>query len=178
MNWVEGDWIGMMSQCGIVIVQDKKSCNILLVNALSKAGIGTPSADEIMVDIPIFSAPESVQVPQHFAKEEDKMVMDSDKKLPESCSLPAIPVTSMAQEQAIQPEAGIIIQGAFSVSEPLPGSLLVQVPPTPTLHSVPTLERLVSMAFSEPLADAMSVDKEPTEKETASLLGLWKIEDM
>jgi len=45
---------------------------IALVNALSEAGIGTPSANEIIVDIPTFAAPESVQVPQHFAKEEDK----------------------------------------------------------------------------------------------------------
>ena len=71
---------------------------IALVNALSEAGIGTPSADEIMVDIPTFAAPESVQVPQHFAKKEDKIVMDSNKKFPECDSPPAIPVTPMAQE--------------------------------------------------------------------------------
>jgi len=71
---------------------------IALVNALSKARIGAPSANEIMVDIPTFAAPESVQVPQHFAKEEDKMVMDSDEKFPECNSLPVIPVMPMAQE--------------------------------------------------------------------------------
>jgi len=71
---------------------------IALVNALSEARIGAPSADEIMVNIPTFATPESVQVPQHFAKEEDKMVMDSHKKFPEYNSLPAIPVMPMAQE--------------------------------------------------------------------------------
>jgi len=71
---------------------------ITLVNALSKARSGTPSADEIMVDIPIFAAPESVQVPQHFAKKEDKMVMDSDEKFLECDSLPAVSVAPMTQE--------------------------------------------------------------------------------
>jgi len=40
---------------------------VTLVNALSKARIGTPSADEIMVDIPTFATLKSVQIPQHFA---------------------------------------------------------------------------------------------------------------
>ena len=71
---------------------------ITLVNVLSEAGIGAPSADEIMVNIPTFATPKLVQVPQHFAKEEDKMVMDSNKKFPECDSLPAIPVTPIAQE--------------------------------------------------------------------------------
>ena len=73
---------------------------VALVNALSEAGIGALSADEIMVNIPTFAAPESVQVPQHFAKEEDKMVMDSHEKFLECDSPPAIPVAPMAQEQA------------------------------------------------------------------------------
>jgi len=77
---------------------------ITLVNALSEAGIGAPSADEIMVNIPTFAAP------QHFAKEEDKMVIDSHEKFLESDSPPAIPVAPMAQEQASQPEAGIIVR--------------------------------------------------------------------
>jgi len=135
---------------------------IALVNALSKARIGTPSANEIIVDIPTFATPELVQVPQHFSKEEDKMVMDSNEKFPECDSPPAIPVMQMAQERASQPEAGIIIQGVSSVLGPLPGSLLVHVPPAPTPHSVPAIERLVPQASSKPLADTMSVDKEPT----------------
>jgi len=88
------------------------------------------------------------------------MVMDSNKKFPECDSLPAIPVMPMAQEQASQPEAGIIIQGASSVPWPLPGSLLVHVPPTLTPHSVPAIEGLVPQASSKLLADVMSVDEE------------------
>jgi len=71
---------------------------IALVNALSEARIGAPSANKIMVDIPTFAVPKSVQVPQHFAKEEDKMVIDSDEEFLECDSPPAVPVTPMAQE--------------------------------------------------------------------------------
>jgi len=102
------------------------------------------------------------------------MVMDSDEKFPECDSLPAIPVMPMAQERASQPEAGIIIQGASSVLGPLLGSLSVHVPLTLTPHSVPAIEGLVPQASSKPLADTMSVDKEPAGEEIAGLLGVAK----
>ena len=51
---------------------------------------------------------------------------------------------------------------------------MVHVPLTLTLHSIPSVEGLVPQASSEPLADAMSVDKEPAGEETAGLLGVVK----
>ena len=51
---------------------------------------------------------------------------------------------------------------------------MVHVPPTPTPHSVPAIERLIPQAFSELLADAMSVDEEPAGEETAGLLEVAK----